>query len=135
AEFQAGLHGCTGTSCAVSALEGSLSAGKHFSCAVMPDSRIRCWGHNDSGKLGSNLSDASNYSIPKVLKTKFTPAGSAIDVYGALAVSSGYDHACARMQDTRVLCWGNNAYGQGGNGSTASPHHRDTTGQRRNCAR
>ena len=34
------------------------------------------------------------------------------------AVAAGYSHVCALRSDIRVVCWGSNAFGQLGVGST-----------------
>src|SRR6266850_2169006 len=48
---------------------------------------------------------------------QFTATG--IDT--ATAVEAGIFHHCAVMQDATVRCWGENDYGQLGNGVTSSP--------------
>jgi alpha-tubulin suppressor-like RCC1 family protein len=35
----------------------------------------------------------------------------------ARAIAAGYDHACARLQDGSVRCWGRNDFRQLGDGS------------------
>ncbi|MBI3812816.1 MAG: hypothetical protein HY283_11555 [Nitrospirae bacterium] len=42
------------------------------------------------------------------------------EFHGATSVVSGGSHACAVMADRTVACWGDNRYGQLGNGTTAS---------------
>ena len=47
-----------------------------------------------------------------------TPAGTARGAFAA--VSAGWSHMCALLDDASVKCWGNNAYGQLGQGDTNS---------------
>ena len=47
------------------------------------------------------------------------------DITDAVAVSAGGYHTCALHQDNTVACWGNNRYGQLGNGDSGSD--ADTT--------
>ena len=47
------------------------------------------------------------------------------DITDAIAVSAGGYHTCALHQDNTVACWGNNRYGQLGNGDSGSD--ADTT--------
>lgn len=42
-----------------------------------------------------------------------------IEVRGATAIASGGSHACAVTADRKAVCWGDNRYGQLGNGATA----------------
>ena len=49
----------------------------------------------------------------------FSDGSSQVSVAGSVkAVSSGWDHTCATLTDGTVKCWGDNTYGQLGNGST-----------------
>jgi len=90
-----------------------ISAGGNESCAVASDNKAYCWGANTSGQLG--IGSASNVSVP-----------TAVSVSGALAdksirsVAIGSNHACAVSSSNKSYCWGNNANGQGGNGTTTS---------------
>ncbi len=84
----------------------AISVGDSFSCAVLGSGNITCWGGNDLGQLGDGTN--TNTTSPST----FVTLGQ-----GAISVSSGDSHSCAIMQDGRVACWGNNDYGQLGDGT------------------
>ncbi|MDP1860685.1 MAG: hypothetical protein Q8K82_18560, partial [Gemmatimonadaceae bacterium] len=72
---------------------------------------VKCWGSNQSGELGNAT-------------TPGTAVRGVVDVpglaSGVTAITAGASHACALNSDGGVKCWGNNEYGQLGDGSTAS---------------
>jgi len=87
-----------------------ITAGWVFTCARIAGGTARCWGLNASGQLGvagSNLYIKS----PTVVKTT---AGNLLNV---AAITAGESHACARIADGTLRCWGYNTYGQVGNNS------------------
>lgn len=94
-------------------LSGPISAiatGGFSTCAVLSETgAVQCWGRNTHGQLGDGGTTWS--SLP-------------VDVVGigerVLAVSVGEVHACALGSGGQVYCWGDNAYGQLGNGTTTS---------------
>lgn len=89
----------------------SVTAGGDYSggqtCALMATGSIVCWGNNGSGQLGDGTT--TNRSTP----TTVTARGP-----GYQAVSAGDEHVCALTSEGEVQCWGENLYGQLGNGST-----------------
>ncbi len=89
----------------------AISSGDHHACAVLTSGALKCWGQNGQGQLGNGKKIDS-----------LTP----VDVTGLTAdiaaVSAGSAHTCALVKSGGVKCWGNNFYGQLGNGSkTDSP--------------
>ena len=93
----------------------AVAAGGYHTCAVMDTvhgSGVKCWGDNAYGQLGDNtLGDAAHIrTLP-------------VDVLGlaggVAAVAGGGSHTCARMTNGAVKCWGDNAAGQLGDGTTA----------------
>jgi alpha-tubulin suppressor-like RCC1 family protein len=83
-----------------------VSSGSEHSCAVFADGSVRCWGDNWAGQLGNGDNVPSN-----------TPAAVSGLTSGALAVSVGGAFSCALTDAGGIKCWGDNTYGQLGNGS------------------
>ena len=86
----------------------TLALGGNHSCAVIANGEVRCWGRNGSGQLG-NVATAADSAQP-VTATLFVTA---------TAVAAGGDSTCALQTDGVTKCWGRNAEGQLGNGTTA----------------
>ncbi len=98
----------------------SVSAGNSYTCGIRAnDSRVLCWGSEESGRLGNNRSGFG--SVPNPILT--------MDDSKYLQVSTGYYHTCGIREDGRVLCWGWGVYGVLGNGDTSffSPEVRVPT--------
>ena len=91
-----------------------MSAGGTFTCAVLTDRTARCWGGGVYGQLGEGQVD-DRYR-PVVVRTR---AGGPLAGIGT--VDAGYGHACARLTNTQVRCWGENEDDQLGNGVHAGP--------------
>jgi alpha-tubulin suppressor-like RCC1 family protein len=84
----------------------AIAAGALYTCAVLFDGTMKCWGNAFDGALGNG---AVSYAA--------TPNPVAVPgVSGAIAVAAGYTHTCAVLADHTMRCWGNNFYGQLGNG-------------------
>lgn len=105
--------GCMGNSCDDSAIAASIATGENFSCSVMANSTVSCWGSNDEGQLGRN--DLVDDDTPGSV---VMPAAPVIPYYGLQAVTAGKDHACALTATGNVDCWGSNVYGQLGDGNS-----------------
>lgn len=85
----------------------ALAAGWDFSLALMSDGTVFSWGFNGNGELGLGISDyQDNHSIPKKI-----PYLSEIK-----AIAAGWNHALALDKNGKVWSWGNNSFGQLGNG-------------------
>jgi alpha-tubulin suppressor-like RCC1 family protein len=86
------------------------------SCALLSDDTVKCWGDNMNGQLGNGTTTSST---PPVEGLGFR----AVEVSGittATSIALGYSHSCALLSDGTVKCWGDNMYGQLGNGTTTS---------------
>jgi len=87
----------------------SLSVGDHHACGLTSAGAAYCWGNNGIGQLGIG-SLTSNEAQPRA-------------VAGGLAFASlaaGDSFTCGLTTDRRVFCWGDNAVGELGNGSTTA---------------
>ncbi len=96
----------------VSGLTSGVSAiaiGQYHSCALV-GAGVKCWGWNDYGQVGDGTSGTPRLSPVNV-------SGLASGVSG---VASGNSHTCALMSASGVKCWGDNTYGQIGDGTVAT---------------
>ena len=84
-----------------------VKSGEFHTCALMAAGGVKCWGQNYSGQLG----DAT-------VINKLTPVDVSGLTSGVAALSAGGSHTCALTTGGGLKCWGDNTYGQLGNGAT-----------------
>ena len=88
----------------------ALSSGSEHTCAILDNGSVSCWGYGVYGQLGNGLwDDKTTPTLTSSLGTGRT----------AVALSSGYTHTCAILDNGAVSCWGEGTYGQLGNGGTS----------------
>lgn len=76
-----------------------ISAGYHFTCALLDDATVVCAGQNNRGQLGNGTTTSS--STPVLVKVAAgTTLGSVVEI------TTGDEHACARLSSGFVQCWG-----------------------------
>jgi len=83
----------------------SISSGGDFNCALTQAGDVMCWGTNYSGQLGIGK-EFNNSDYPEKIK----------ELSNILSISSGSNYACALTKDGAIYCWGDNDFGQLGNG-------------------
>jgi alpha-tubulin suppressor-like RCC1 family protein len=87
-----------------------IAVGSGHTCALSSAGTVECWGSNQYGQLGSTTGIGSLVGSA----TPETVAG----LSGVQAVVAGTGHTCALLTGGAVSCWGSNADGVLGNGST-----------------
>ncbi len=89
-----------------------VAAGMFHACALV-GAQVWCWGDNSYGQLGNGTHVAS--AVP--VQVTGLPALTS----GSFDLAAGGNHTCVTVNQ-QVWCWGDNASGELGNGSTtASP--------------
>jgi alpha-tubulin suppressor-like RCC1 family protein len=86
----------------------SVSTGYHHSCALLVSSTVQCWGWNIGGQLGDGTNNDSNIAV--------TVQGLPSTVE---AVTTGSRNSCALLTNGDLKCWGDNTYGQVGDGTNS----------------
>ena len=84
----------------------AISAGGWHTCALVSGA-VWCWGLNDFGQIGNGSTNPREATPVQV--TGLT---------SVMSVSAGDSHTCATRSPGDARCWGQNTYGQLGNGST-----------------
>ena len=111
---QLGVGGIVQTSTPMGPVTGitsasAITAGDEHTCAVLADGTMSCWGNNSNGRLGDGTTAGalSPVSVSGIGTT--TPA--------ATTATAGSEHTCALLSDATVRCWGDNFFGELGNGT------------------
>jgi len=86
----------------------SIAAGGWHTCALLTDGTMMCWGWNIKGQLGYETVPEDDRRYPDIVSGITT----------ATSIGLGGYHSCVLLTDGTVKCWGENIYGQLGNGTT-----------------
>jgi len=89
-----------------------VSAGEKHAVALASDGTLHSWGHNTSGQLGNG----TNTSSTKPVAVSVT--GTSLENKTVVAVTAGALHTVALASDGTLHAWGNNEFGQLGDGTT-----------------
>ncbi len=103
------------TAVAVSSVTNAtqIAAGQRHTCALIADGTVKCWGNNTSGQIGDGtIGDASNHRLTPV---------TVVGITNAVQITAGVSNTCAQLLDGSIQCWGDNEYGQVGDGSIFQP--------------
>lgn len=87
----------------------AFATGADHTCAVTTSGAVSCLGRGNNGRLGDGQS--TSYSTPHAVPDLAS---------GVAALAAGPVHTCALLVDGNVKCWGQNTYGQLGDGSTST---------------
>jgi alpha-tubulin suppressor-like RCC1 family protein len=86
----------------------AIAGGDSHSLALTSTGQVLAWGYNLNGQLGDGTTTNSSTPVPVSL-----PSGTTVT-----AIAGGGNHSLALTSSGQVLAWGNNLYGQLGNGTT-----------------
>lgn len=99
----------------------AITAGDSHACALQQipggPSQVYCWGSNSAGQIG-NFTVGTHIDFATSVVVQDGVINPALD--HVISVTAGATHTCAMRSDATSLCWGYNAFGQLGNGSTAN---------------
>jgi alpha-tubulin suppressor-like RCC1 family protein len=90
----------------------SISLGGSAGCAVRTGGAVVCWGSNENGRIGAPV--AGSASLPQEV----------VSLGDIVSIDVGVNHGCAVVESAvpandGVWCWGDNTYGQLGDGTTS----------------
>lgn len=87
----------------------AITAGNDFTCVILADTTVKCFGENSSGQLGNGSTTATS-----------TPTATLSFGSSVTAIAAGDAHLCALLSDGSMKCVGGNSYGSLGNGNTTN---------------
>ncbi|MEV7521996.1 hypothetical protein [Streptomyces sp. NPDC091371] len=115
------FNSTTPVQAALTGAPGNVAAGRYHSLAHMTDSTVRSWGFNGFGQLGNGTTTSTNLPVQVCAQGQTAPCAAFLT--GVNEVAAGADYSLALPTDGTVRAWGDNGFGQLGDGTTA---HRST---------
>ncbi|MDH3682754.1 MAG: hypothetical protein OEV40_22705, partial [Acidimicrobiia bacterium] len=83
----------------------AVAAGGGHTCAVLDDATVRCWGNGSAGALGyGNTDTIGDDETPGTVGPVDLGPGRT-----AVAITAGFSHTCAVLDNATVRCWGGSA--------------------------
>ena len=92
----------------------AIAASLYQTCAILDAGPLKCWGANAHGELG--LGDANDRGDEAGEMGSALPAVNLGAGRTAVAVTMGFNHTCALLDDASIKCWGQNDHGELGQG-------------------
>jgi alpha-tubulin suppressor-like RCC1 family protein len=87
-----------------------IAPGQAGTCILLTSGGVECWGVNSSGQLGDG--NTADSLIPRQVK--------GISTATAVALAKDGTHGCALLGSGMIKCWGDNTYGELGDGTNTS---------------
>ncbi len=94
----------------------SIDVGDRHVCGVLTGGEVLCWGENSRGQLGTTNFETCG---PDAMSCSTVPAlVDGATTYTEVAV--GFWHTCGLADSGDAYCWGDNSFGQLGNGTNGA---------------
>ncbi len=93
-----------------------VSTGDQYTCGIKTDGTGWCWGLDDDQQLGNGVGDTWQMTPSPI-------AGGGFWKQTQGAITAGRDQTCGIKIDGSGYCWGDDTYGQLGNGATTGVQH------------
>ena len=104
----------------------AISAGHYYTCALLDNNGVKCWGYGQYGRLGQgNEKDIGDGKNEMGDNLKPIDLGSNVK---ATAIGAGNFHTCVLLDSKEVKCWGAASFGKLGNESETD-HLGDEDGE------
>ena len=84
----------------------TIEVGPSHTCGIRNDDMAMCWGNQSAGKLGNGVNTSAPEHMPQL-----------ISGHTWKDLSLGLEHTCGIDTSNKAWCWGNDSYGELGNGS------------------
>ena len=82
----------------------AITAGEDFTCAILDDSSVACWGDGANGRLGTgSTGDEGDESNEIGDDLNIVNLGTNL---GADSIDAGDSHVCAILTNAQLKCWG-----------------------------
>ena len=99
----------------------SIAAGGAHTCGVLSAGGVVCWGAGGGGQLGVGNTSGPQYCSAGAGESCSTTPVPVAGMHGAVTIAAGGNHACALLSGGKVECWGENLFGQLGDGTDEGP--------------
>jgi alpha-tubulin suppressor-like RCC1 family protein len=86
-----------------------IGVGEEYTCALNKKGKMKCWGDNNQGQLGSGNYVGIGKNTGSI--TNLAPINFGVDLF-AKKITVSVRHACALLNNNQVKCWGANGSGQ-----------------------
>jgi alpha-tubulin suppressor-like RCC1 family protein len=96
----------------------AITAGARHSCARLSDGTARCWGERRATGDANDGPSATNRLLP----AKVMNSTGSQPLTNIAQIDAGTGHTCARMSGGTARCFGENAEGELGDGTTTTRH-------------
>lgn len=98
----------------------AIDGGSRHTCALKTNGTVWCWGYDGFAQLGDATLGTGDYQTRLTAVQVVFGSGKLTD---AIAISAGGQHSCAIRSGGTVWCWGDDFYGELGDGTRGNGNH------------